>query len=192
MENRAYLANIENSIKKVPYFWQAWSACRPETWKMDADEEFRRISKMPRAELLEYIKVIVNGLPGMNLRRQFWDLANKSFDDGRRAQDVFLSTLKSIFDLLQSRLVETDHDLDVLGNDIKNIEIVMSGNITSSDYTVLFLVHQKLVKKEKRLATMAKDKIPENRKLPENRKYCRMLLGFMHQVERAIEHKLPQ
>ena len=186
MENRAYLANIENSIKKVPYFWQAWSACRPETWKMDADEEFRRISKMPRAELLEYIKVIANGFPGMNLTRQFSDLANKSFDDGKRAQDVFLSTLKSIFDLMQSRLVDIDNDLKALNNDMGNVETVMAGNITSSDYTVLYLVHQIMVKKAKRLEILAK----ENR--PENRKYCRMVLGFIHRVEVSLGLKLPQ
>ena len=191
MEN---FANLAISPKKVKFssFWRAESVCKPETWKNDADEEFRSISEMPRAQLLEYIRDVTHGLLGMNLRRQFADLERKNFEDGTRGQDVFLATMKSIFDLLQSKLVTFDHDLEVLGNDIKNIEIVMSGNITSSDYTVLFLVHQKMVKKEKRLATMAKEKIPENRKLPENRKYCRMLLGFMHQVERAIEHKLPQ
>ena len=31
------------------YFWNAWSACTPERWKMDADNEFIKIDKMKRS-----------------------------------------------------------------------------------------------------------------------------------------------
>ena len=142
---------------------------------------------MSRVEFVEYIKdFTTSDMSVFNLGNQFDDLTDKNFDDGRRAHDVFLVTMKSIFDLLQSRLDEMDNDLKVLNNNIKNIDIVMHGNLISSDYTVLYLVHQVMVKKAKRLEILTKENRPENRRL------CRMMLGFVHRVEVWIRQKLPE
>ena len=168
-------------------FWQSDSAYIPERWEMDADEELQRIRKMSRVEFVEYIKdFTASEMSVFNLGKQFEDLTNMNFDDGRRAHDVFLVTMKTIFGLLQSRLDEMDNDLKVLNNDIKNIKTVMAENITSSDYTVLYLVHQNMVQKAKRLEIITKENRPENRRL------CRMVLGFVHRVEVWIRQKLPE
>ena len=170
------------------YFWNAWSACTPERWKMDADLEAQKIDKMTREQLIEYVmdltmsSTVNDGLKyALNMRKQFADLADKNFQDGRRADTVFRVTMKSIFEKIQSRLNDVNLiDLECIYNteDIKSIEAVMAGNISTSDYTALFLVHQRMVRRAKQLET-TKQRI-------ENRKHSRNLSGFIHRFQNLI------
>ena len=172
------------------YFWNARSACTAERWKMDADLEAQKIDKMTRDQLIEYVMDLtrsqdpvgfLHGSASWNMRRQFEDLLSKNFQDGRRADTVFRVTMKSIFEKIQSRLNDVNLiNLDCIYNteDIKSIEVVMAGNISTSDYTALFLVHQRMVRRAKQLET-TKQRI-------ENRKHSRNLSGFIHRFQNLI------
>ena len=171
------------------YFWNAWSACTPERWKMDADLEAQKIDKMTREQLIEYVmdltmsSTVNDGLKYLlNMEKQFADLADKNFQDGRRADIVFRATLKSIFELLQSRLNDVnliDFECVYKSEDVKNIDTVMAGNISTSDYTALLLVHQYMIREAKQLET-TKQRI-------ENRKLSRHLSGFIHRLSYWIQ-----
>ena len=173
------------------YFWNAWSACTAERWKMDADLEAQKIDKMTRGQLIEYVMDLTRfqdpvwflhgSAPMNNMRKQFTDLIGKNFQDGRRADTVFRVTMKSIFEKIQSRLNDVNLiDLECIYNteDIKSIEAVMAGNISTSDYTALFLVHQRMVRRAKQLET-TKQRI-------ENRKHSRNLSSFIHRFQNLI------
>jgi len=166
------------------YFWNAWSACTAEQWKKDADLEAQKIDKMTRGQLIEYVMDLTrNWILTRNMRNQFQDLLDKAFQDGRRADEVFRVTMKSIFEKLQFRLND-DNLIDVefiyITEDIKSIEAVMTGNISAPDYTALFLVHQRLVRRAKQLEPAAiKQRI-------ENRKHSRNLSGFIHRFQNII------
>ena len=169
------------------YFWNSWSACTAEQWKKDADLEATKIDKMTRGQLIEYVMDLTRSSTTiqyyMNMRNQFQDLLNKTFQDGRKADDVFRVTMKSIFEKLQSRLTDVnlvDHEFIYITEDIKSIEAVMTGNISTSDYTALFLVHQRMVRRAKQLEpTAIKQRI-------ENRKHSRNLSGFIHRFQNII------
>ena len=163
------------------YFWNAWSACTPERWKMDADNESIKIDKMTRGQLVEYVMDLTDCSftkdpdPWGNMEKQFMDLVDKNFEDGRRADVVFRATMNSIFEKLQSRLNDVNFiDTDCIYNtdDIKNIEAVMTGNISTSDYTALDLVHQRMVRKAKKTEAI-KQRI-------ENRRLSRNLSGYVY------------
>ena len=167
------------------YFWNARSACTAERWKMDADLEAQKIDKMTRGQLIEYIVDLTvssslkeGSAPSNNMRKQFTDLIGKNFQDGRRADIVFKVTMKSIFEKIQSRLNDVNLiDLECIynTNDIKSIQAVMNGNISTSDYTALCLVYQRMVRRAKELET-TKQRI-ENRK--HSRNTCRVsFIGF--------------
>ena len=173
------------------YFWNAWSACTAERWKMDADLEAQKIDKMTRGQLIEYVMDLTRfqdpvwflhgSAPMNNMRKQFTDLIGKNFQDGRRADTVFRVTMKSIFEKIQSRLNDVNLiDLECIYNtdDIKSIEAVMTGNISTSDYTALFLVRQRMVRRAKQLET-TKQRI-------ENRKHSRNLSSFIHRFQNLI------
>ena len=173
------------------YFWNAWSACTAERWKMDADLEAQKIDKMTRGQLIEYVMDLTRfqdpvwflhgSAPMNNMRKQFTDLIGKNFQDGRRADTVFRVTMKSIFEKIQSRLNDVNLiDLECIYNteDIKSIEAVMAGNILTSDYTALFLVRQRMVRRAKQLET-TKQRI-------ENRKHSRNLSSFIHRFQNLI------
>ena len=172
------------------YFWNAQSACTAERWKMDADLEAQKIDKMTRDQLIEYVMDLtrsqdpvgfLHGSASWNMRRQFEDLVNKNFQDGRRADIVFRETIKSIFEKLQSRLNDVnlvDVECIYTTEDIKSIEAVMTGDLSLSDYTVICLVRQRMVRKAKQLET-TKQRI-------ENRKHSRNLSGFIHRFQNLI------
>lgn len=166
------------------YFWNAWSACTAERWKLDADLETQKIEKMTREQLIEYITDLTRKHKhfATNMRKQFADLADKNFQDGRRADIVFRATLKSIFELLPSRLNDVnliDVECVYKCEDIKNIETVMAGNISASDYTALLCVHQSMTREAKQLEA-TKQRI-------ENRKLSRHLSGFIHHLSGWIQ-----
>ena len=177
------------------YFWNAWSACTAERWKMDADLEIQKISKMTREQLIEYVMDLtksqdpvgfVHGSASWNMRKQYEDLVNKNFRDGRRADIVFRATMESIFDKLQSRLNDVNLiDVECIYNteDIISLETVMAGNMSTSDYTALFLVHQCMVKKGKHLVY---DRETTKQRI-ENRKHSRHLSGFIHRLSGWIQ-----
>ena len=175
------------------YFWNAWSACTPERWKMDADLEIQKIGKMTREQLIEYVmdltrsSTVEGGLKyALNMRKQYEDLVNKNFRDGRRADIVFRATMESIFDKLQSRLNDVNLiDVECIYNteDIISLETVMAGNMSTSDYTALFLVHQCMVKKGKHLVY---DRETTKQRI-ENRKHSRHLSGFIHRLSGWIQ-----
>ena len=177
------------------YFWNAWSACTAERWKMDADLEAQKIDKMTRNQLIEYVMDLTRfqdpvwflhgSAPLNNMRKQFTDLIGKNFQDGRRADTVFRVTMKSIFEKIQSRLNDVNLiDLECIYNteDIKSIEAVMAGNISTSDYTALFLVHHCMVKKGKHILY---DRETTKQRI-ENRKHSRNLSGFIHRLQNLI------
>ena len=169
------------------YFWNAQSACTAERWKMDADLEAQKIDKMTRSQLIEYV-MDLTGLQDScrwNMRKQFADLVNKNFQDGRRADIVFRETIKSIFEKLQSRLNDVnlvDVECVYTTEDIRSIEEVMTGDISTSDYTALFLVHHCMVKKGKHILY---DRETTKQRI-ENRKHSRNLSGFIHRLQNLI------
>ena len=175
------------------YFWNAWSACTPERWKMDADLEIQKIGKMTREQLIEYVmdltrsSTVEGGLKyALNMRKQYEDLVNKNFRDGRRADIVFRATMESIFDKLQSRLNDENLiDVECIYNteDITSLETVMAGNMSTSNYTALFLVHQCMVKKGKHLLYVRET----TKQRIENRKHSRHLSGFIHRLSGWIQ-----
>ena len=172
------MQNLPSFLKPPKsYFWRSHTLF-PESWKIDADREIQRITQMSRNELIEYIKDLTGTIPP---EMQFHSLRNKNFDDGRRAGDVYLVTINSIFGLLESRLekVELNHINELI--DINNVETVMNGDISSSDYTVLYLVHQSMIKHAKKQETM--------KQRQENRKCRRTLLGYIHRFEVCIGEK---
>ena len=104
---------------KPSYFWNAWSACTAERWKMDAVNESERISRMERPVLIEYITDLTTSHSVsaiVNMGKQFSDLKRIG------AEDVFYSTMDSLFDKLQLRLHETVGDVDQANEDITSIE----------------------------------------------------------------------
>ena len=172
------------------YFWNARSACTAERWKMDADLEAQKIDKMTRDQLIEYVMDLtrlqdpvgfLHGSASWNMRKQLEDLVDKNFQDGRRAEIVFREMINSIFEKLQSRLNDVNLiDLECIYNtkDFKSIQAVMNGNISTSDYTALCLVYQRMVRRTKQLESI-KQRI-------ENRKHSRNLSGFIHRFQNLI------
>ena len=172
------------------YFWNARSACTAERWKMDADLEAQKIDKMTRDQLIEYVMDLtrlqdpvgfLHGSPSWNMRKQLEDLVDKNFQDGRRAEIVFREMINSIFEKLQSRLNDANLiDLECIYNtkDFKSIQAVMNGNISTSDYTALCLVYQRMVRRTKQLES--------NKQRIENQKHSRNLSGFIHRFQNLI------
>ena len=172
------------------YFWNARSACTAERWKMDADLEAQKIDKMTRDQLIEYVMDLtrlqdpvgfLHGSPSWNMRKQLEDLVDKNFQDGRRAEIVFREMINSIFEKLQSRLNDVNLiDLECIYNtkDFKSIQAVMNGNISTSDYTALCLVYQRMVRRTKQLES--------NKQRIENQKHSRNLSGFIHRFQNLI------
>ena len=173
--------NLPGWLQKTPKsaFWKCDATWTPETWKIKANEESQKIDEMSRVALIEYIKDFT-GTPvaTVNLKKQLLEFVDKDFEDGRPAQVVFRETMKSIFDKLQTRLGEFDvhhiHETD----DIRNVRKLMTGDISTSDYTVLYLVHRHMVKKAKQIETMKQKQ--------ENGKYSRILLGFIYRYKAYI------
>ena len=109
---------------------------------------------------------------------QFVDLVDKNFQDGRRADVVFRTTMNSIFEKLQSRLNDVNFiDTERINktDDIKNIEAVLAENISAFDYTALDLVHQRMVRIAKQTETF--------KQTVENRRLSRNLSGFIHNFQ---------
>ena len=162
---------------KPSYFWNAWSACTAERWKMDAVNEAERISKMDRSVLIEYIMDLTTSHSVsaiVNMGKQFLDLRRLG------AEDVFVTTMKNFFVELQLRLLETVGDADNSQNneDITNIEIVMAGNVSTADFTALFLVHQYILRQAKLEAELEPASHRIARHMNENQLCNHYLRGF--------------
>ena len=114
---------------------------------MDVANESKKVHQMKRPVLIEYINDLttthsVSAI--LNIRKQFWDLRRIG------AKEVFATSMKHLFYKLQTCLHETVGDFDhILDGDITNIETVMAGNISTADFTALFLVHQHMVRQAK-------------------------------------------
>ena len=162
---------------KPSYFWNAWSACTAERWKMDAVNESERISKMERPVLIEYITELTTSHSVsaiVNMGKQFLDLRRLG------AEDVFVTTMNNIFIELQLRLLQTVGDADNSQNneDITNIEIVMAGNVSTADFTALFLVHQYILRQAKLEAELEPVSHRNTRHMNENQLCNHYLRGF--------------
>ena len=165
---------------KPSYFWNAWSACTADQWKMDAVNESEKISKMKRHVLIEYIMDLTTSQSVsavLNMRKQYLDLRKIG------AQDVFATIMKNIFDKLQSRLHETVGDADKVfsiqnNEDITNIEKVMAGNVSTADFTALFLVHQYILRQAKLEAELEPASHRNIRHMNENQLCNHYLKGF--------------
>ena len=172
---------------RLSNFWNAWSASTAERWEVDAGNEAKKIDKMTRDQLVEYVMDVTKysltegSVPLANMMYQFVDLVDKNFQDGRRADVVFRTTMNSIFEKLQSRLNDVNFiDTERINktDDIKNIEAVLAENISAFDYTALDLVHQRMVRKAKQAETI-KQRI-------ENRRLSRNLSGFVHRFQNWV------
>ena len=110
----------------------------------------------------------------MNMRKQFLDLRRLG------AEDVFVTTMNNIFVELQLRLLETVGDADNSQNneDITNIEIVMAGNVSTADFTALFLVHQYILRQAKLEAELEPASHRNVRQMNENQLCNHYLKGF--------------
>ena len=110
----------------------------------------------------------------MNMRKQFLDLRRLG------AEDVFVTTMNNIFVELQLRLLETVGDADNSQNneDITNIEIVMAGNVSTADFTALFLVHQYILRQAKLEAELEPASHRNVRHMNENQLCNHYLKGF--------------
>ena len=119
------------------YFWNAWSACSPDRWKMDADNELQKIDKMTRCQLFEYVTdLLSSSIPLQNMRKQYEDIIDKTCQDGRSADSVFWDRIDSINDKIYDRLNDENLiDIDRIydNDDIKSIEAVMDENIATRD-----------------------------------------------------------
>ena len=96
------------------------------------------------------------------------------------AEDVFVTTMNNIFVELQLRLLETVGDADNSQNneDITNIEIVMAGNVSTADFTALFLVHQYILRQAKLEAELEPASHRNVRQMNENQLCNHYLKGF--------------
>ena len=160
---------------KPSYFWNAWSACTAERWKMDAVNESERISKMERPVLIEYITDLTTSHSVsaiVNMGKQFSDLKRIG------AEEIFYPTMKCLFDKLRLRLYETVGDVDQTNEDIISIETVMDENISTANFTALFLVYQHMVRHEKLEAELEPASQRSTRRKNQNLIYNKHLNGF--------------
>lgn len=153
---------------------------------MDAANESEKICKMKRPVLTEYIADLTTThqvSAVLNMRRQFRDLRRIG------AKEVFVTTMKDLFDKLQSRLDETVGDIHQEG--ITNIETVMAGNISTADFTALFLVHQHMVRQEKLEEKLEPASYRNAIQMYENLQYKRYVKGFKQWLS-DITVRLPE
>ena len=97
--------------------------------------------------------------------------------------------MKDLFDKLQSRLDETVGDIHQEG--ITNIETVMAGNISTADFTALFLVRQHMVRQEKLEEKLEPASYRNAIQMYENLQYKRYVKGFKQWLS-DITVRLPE
>ena len=170
-------------------FWKFDSSNGPELYLKDSCEEVVKIHYLTNDELIDYIKDFTMEPPAAGHVRNFFQSLEDlivEYGNGQiySAQDIFIHEMKQVFNKLKYCLKNAEKKLDITTlrnhfNDTKNIKALMAENISTSDYTVLFLVHGHMVQK----------RIELTKKWNEIRKCRRDLLWFIHRLEVCIERK---
>ena len=178
-----FSVGVNQTHKKITseWIWCYWLMFIPPSQNNRYCIHYKSISNVIDVTKSQHPVGFVHGSASWNMRKQYEDLVNKNFRDGRRADVVFRATMESIFDKLQSRLNDENLiDVECIYNteDITSLETVMAGNMSTSDYSALFLVHQCMVKKGKHLVY---DRETTKQRI-ENRKHSRHLSGFIHRL----------
>ena len=166
-------------------------------WKFDASwgnlwdsrgvyEESQKILPMSRNELIDYVKDLLLSPPeASDISNLFQYLSRRQIEDGSghiyRAEDLFVAEMTRVFIDLRSRLKKMNVVNVYDNDDFKNIEMVMDGNISSPDYTALFLVHRYMDKNQTLEITKQQNEI---------QKFRCDFQDFWHRFEACIGRKL--
>ena len=169
------------------HFWKFDSSNGTEPWmSRGISEEKRKIRFMAKDELIEYVKEILLSPPeASDISKLFESLWNYTVEDPRSgyiygADDIFVLEMTDVFIDVRSRLKRINVDNAYDPTDFENVETVMGGNISSSNYTAIFLVHQHMTKKQ----------LPITKKQNEIKKYRRDFQDFWDRFEACIGRKL--